>query len=389
MGKMKFDPVNPESDRPIHQQLREQIIYRITTGQPQVGDAMPGVRTVARQLDICVNTVSSVYKELVEEGWLLERRGSHHIVINRTRDDDLRTQFEDLDKLVDHTIRLALKNGHPLQIVAARLRDRLLDQPPDHLLIVEPERGLGQLMREEIRQILGFTPPAFSVQDLAQDSSKIMGAVLLTPIHVQDLLEFIPPQKRHTVPLFFAPPDEHAALVRDLPQASVVGMASISPAAIETAGNYLASARGDSHTSREFLIEWPVGKDGPHFSDFSEYKRIYVRKSAGGSVQSDGGVIIASSASSYTDEADSRPLSAADLNSVDVLFCDSIAYQLVKHRRRVRWQLLSKESLEAVAARSKSLRHDLDEREAERRTAVAKLEAERRAAQEIAIAKRV
>jgi len=385
---MKFDTVNPESDRPIHQQLREQIIYRITTGQLRVGDPMPPVRTVARHLHISVNTVSSVYSELVEEGWLLRKRGTQHIVINRTEDDARKTQFADLDELVDHAIRLALKNGHPLQQVAARLRDRLLDQPPDHLLIVEPERGLGELMREEIRQILGFAPPAFSVPALAQDSSKRAGAVLLTPIHVQDLLEFIPPQKRHIVPLLFSPPDEHAALVRDLPQASVVGMASISPAAIETASNYLASARGDRHTSREFLMEWPVGKDGPHFRDFLEYKKIYVRKLAAGSEQFNGAEIVAGFHSPHADE-DDRLLSAADLNSVDVLFCDSITYYFVKHRRRVRWQLLSNESLEAVAARSKSLRHDIDEREAERRAAAAKLEAERRAAQEIAIAKRV
>ena len=140
---MRFDPVNKKSDRPVHQQLREQIISSIAAGTLQVGDVIPSVRTVARQLGIAVNTVSSVYRELVVEGWLVERPGSQHIVISRTCDDDLKTHFEDLDELVDHAIRLALKNGYPLQHVAARLRDRLLDQPPDHFLIVEPEPGLG------------------------------------------------------------------------------------------------------------------------------------------------------------------------------------------------------------------------------------------------------
>jgi len=74
---MKFDP---ESDRPSHQQLREQIISRITTGELQVGDVLSSVRTVARQLGIAVNTVSSVYRELVVEGWLAKRPSGQHVV---------------------------------------------------------------------------------------------------------------------------------------------------------------------------------------------------------------------------------------------------------------------------------------------------------------------
>jgi serine phosphatase RsbU (regulator of sigma subunit)/DNA-binding transcriptional regulator YhcF (GntR family) len=385
---MRFDPVNKKSDRPVHQQLREQIISRITTGELQVGDVIPSVRTVARQLGISVNTVSSIYRELVVEGWLVERPGSQHIVINRIRDELLKAQFEDPDELVDHTIKLALKNGYPLQHVVARLRDRLLDQPPDHLLIVEPEPGLGELMREEIRQKLGFSPAGCTVAALRQDPSKSIGAVLLTPIHVQDLLEFIPLAKRHIVTLFFSSPGEYAACVRDLPHPSAVGMASISPAALETFRNYLAPVLGERHTSHAFLVEWPVDKAGPRFKDFSQYEPIYVRKQTAGGVQSDDRVV-ADSDFLHRNEGEGKVWFSGNLDFVDILFCDSIAYQVVKHRQPVRCQLLSDESLKAVAARFESLRRDLDDREAERRAAAAKLEAERRAAQEIAIAKQV
>ena len=74
---MKFDP---ESDR---QRLREQIISGITTGELQVGDVLPSVRTLARQLGIAVNTVSSVYRELVVEGWLANWPSSKHVVKRR------------------------------------------------------------------------------------------------------------------------------------------------------------------------------------------------------------------------------------------------------------------------------------------------------------------
>lgn len=74
---MKF---GPESDRPPHQQLREQIISRIRTGEMRIGDVVPSVRTVSCQLGIAVNTVSSVYRELVVEGWLAKRPSSQHVV---------------------------------------------------------------------------------------------------------------------------------------------------------------------------------------------------------------------------------------------------------------------------------------------------------------------
>jgi serine phosphatase RsbU (regulator of sigma subunit)/DNA-binding transcriptional regulator YhcF (GntR family) len=388
-AKMNFNPVNKKSGRSVHQQLREQIISRITTGELQVGDELPSVRTVARHLGISVNTVSSVYRELVVERWLVERPGSQHIVINRIRDDALKTQFEGPDELVDQTIKLALKNGYPLQHVVSLLHERLLDQPPDHLVVVEPEAGLGQLMREEIRQEVGFAPAGCSVAALKQDPRRSIGAVLLTPIHLQDLLDFIPPAKRHSVTLFFSSPDRYAKLIRDLPHPSTVGMVSISPGALKTFSDNLAGALGERHTSHAFLMEWPVDKTGPRFRHFSKYEPIPIRKPTEGSVQSDKPSMVARSDSAHRKEDEGELRFSGDLDFVDILLCDSIAYKVVKHRRSVPCRLLSNESLEAVAARSESLRRDLAEYQAERRAASAKLEAERRAAQEIAIAKQV
>ena len=385
---MKFTPVNKKSDRPVRQQLREQIIFRITSGDVQVGDEMDAVREVARRLRIAVNTVSGVYRELVREGWLVERPGSHHIVL-RQRTDELKTQFEGPDELADYTIKLAIKNGHPLEHVVSVLRKRLLDVPPDHLVTVEPEVGLGELMREEIGQKLGIVPMGCSVAELQQDASKRSGAVLLTPVHLQDLLDFIPPAERHTVTIFFSTPDEYAARVRDLPHPSAVGMISISPAALETFRNSLADAIGERHTSHAFLMEWPVGKSGPRFKSFSKYEKIYVRTGTPANGQSENGSVDAHADSPHTDEDHDQLRSTSDLSFLDILFCDSIAYKAVKHPRRVRCQLLSNESLNAVTAKFESVKRDLDVYEADRRTAAAKLEAERRAAQEIAIARQV
>ena len=61
---MKF-AINPHNEEPIHLQLREQIIFHISTGELPIGHIMPSVNELARQLKIHRNTVSHVYAELV------------------------------------------------------------------------------------------------------------------------------------------------------------------------------------------------------------------------------------------------------------------------------------------------------------------------------------
>jgi DNA-binding transcriptional regulator YhcF (GntR family) len=174
----KMMEINKESEEAVHVQLREQIIFRISTREYPAGYVMPSVRSLARLHGISPNTVSVAYKELVEKKWLIQRRGSRHIVLDRTED---KSGPEDLEALINRTIQVAQESGYSLQQLAARLRERLLEQPPDHLLIVEPETEMGELMREEIRQATGTAPAGCFVHSLPANPALAIGAVLLTP----------------------------------------------------------------------------------------------------------------------------------------------------------------------------------------------------------------
>jgi serine phosphatase RsbU (regulator of sigma subunit) len=202
----------------------------------------------------------------------------------------------------------------------------------------------------------------------------------------------MPSQSRPIVPLQFSKPDQHVALIRQLAYPSVVGMVSISPAILKAASGVLAPAIGERHTLHEFRMEWPIGKDGPRFKHYSDEQypvRPPVADFDAWKKQFNDARLVVGSDPSH-ESADSGPfLFAADLDFVDVLLCDSIAFKAFTHRRCVRCQLLSDESLAIVEARSKSLKRDFDDFEAARRAAAEKLEAELRAAQEIAIAKEV
>jgi DNA-binding transcriptional regulator YhcF (GntR family) len=372
---MKLE-INKKSEEPVHVQLREQIIFRISTGELPSGYVMPSVRTLARQHVISPNTVSRAYRELVERKWLVERQGSRHIVVERTK---YKPEPEDLDGLITRTIRVAQESGYSLQQLAARLRERLLERPPDHLLIIEPEAEMGELMREEMLRAIGIAPASCFVHALPANPALAIGAVLLIPWPLEGVLRRISSQIPPLVLLEYSQPDPHVARIRELPDSSRVGFVSISPAALRTGSSALAPAIGERHTLYLFHMKWPVGKDGPRFKRYSDDQ--YPQRPSVLDVEAWGewlrrGTVSNSDCANEKEDVGSL-LSAIDLDFVDILFCDSITYKVVKHRRRIRAQLLSDESLKAVAARSKSLLETVGTVEAERRAAADKLEAER------------
>ena len=355
--------INPHSEEPIHLQLREQIIFQISTGELPVGYIMESLNELARRLDIHRNTVDLVYTELANERWLVKQR-NRYVVAQRSKDTDT-AAFKDLDDLINYTIRLAQEQGYSLQHLATRVRKRLLEQPPDHLLIVEPERGMGELMREEIRQAIGHAPPVCTIYMLQQNPSLAIGAVLLTPGNLEDGLECIPSKDRHVVSLTYATAEPHYVRIRGLSETSALGLVSISPAALRTAGGLLASIAGGRHSVHEFLMEWPIGSNGPRFRSFrmKEYHppahlRDFQPKSQ--KLRHEASVTGSDRFNVGAWEVDERAgrvriLSAGDLKFIDLLFCDTIAHGVVKHRGSVKSQLLSDESMRDIASAAERL----------------------------------
>jgi len=65
---------------PIYQQLRDQIVLGIASGQVALAAPLPSVRKLAGQLGINYHTVSKAYSILSEEGYIAIDRGKGAIV---------------------------------------------------------------------------------------------------------------------------------------------------------------------------------------------------------------------------------------------------------------------------------------------------------------------
>jgi GntR family transcriptional regulator len=160
--------LSKDSDVPLRQQLADQIVALITTGQLRSGERLPSVRSLARRIKIHHNTVSEAYQDLVQRKWLTRSRGSRLVVgafVARAKTP------VGLNTLVNETIQRARNMGFSLQELTAHVRERLLAQPPDHILVVEDEDGMRELICREVQNQIAFPVRSCALAEFVADPS--------------------------------------------------------------------------------------------------------------------------------------------------------------------------------------------------------------------------
>lgn len=100
-----------DSGIPVYIQLGEQIRLLIRNGALKAGDLMPTTRSLAVQLQINVNTVARVYRDLQSSGHLLLKRGVGTFVADGVDQPMEKKQFELLEKKVGQIIQISKEAG--------------------------------------------------------------------------------------------------------------------------------------------------------------------------------------------------------------------------------------------------------------------------------------
>ncbi len=287
--------IDSANDVPIRRQLTEQIIFLIAIDRLKDGELLPSVRELARRLKIHHNTVSEAYQDLVRRAWLERRRGSRLAVISRERS----RVGGSLDDLINETIVLARRGGYSLQALRERVRERLLAEPPDHVLVVEQDKGLRELMREELCAQLPWAVEGCSREDLQANPGLAIGALAVAANHALRHVNPLFPKERPVVPVRYSAADAHLKAIGALRGPSVVAVVSASRLFLEVARGVLAPALGNRHELREILVP------------------------------------------------DESPAAA---KAADLVFCDSIAKKRMRLARAIHYRLLKPESIEYVAS---------------------------------------
>jgi DNA-binding transcriptional regulator YhcF (GntR family) len=294
--------IDKKSEISVRQQLAEQIIFSIATEKLKPGQPLPSVRGLARRLKIHHNTVSQAYKDLAQRAWVVGRRGSR-LIVRPPEERAQRTNGYDVDDLINATIRVARQQGCSLQELRERVRMRLLAEPPDHVLVVEEETGLRQLLQSEILAELGLNTASCSIAGLGAHPGLAIGALVVAGQYAIGEVDRLVPKSLPAIPLAFSTADEHLEVLRKLDRPSVIAVVSVSGVFLQTARSLLAPALVRRHVMSGF--RFPLN--------------------------------------------DPKAVLAADL-----VFADSIAHSRIKHSRLLEYRLVAPGSLEYLRTAMKS-----------------------------------
>src|SRR3569833_3133187 len=73
--------IDVTGDRPIYQQIRDQVVEAIATGQLAAGSALPSTRQLAVDLGVSFHTVNKGYDLLRQQGLLRLNRKSGAVIV--------------------------------------------------------------------------------------------------------------------------------------------------------------------------------------------------------------------------------------------------------------------------------------------------------------------
>jgi GntR family transcriptional regulator len=104
--------IDNASDRPVYQQIIDQVKRDIALGRLVKDEKLPTVRQLAGQLAINPNTIAKAYQQLEREGIIVTRPGAGAFVANL--DSDLSSSVK--KKLICEDLERAVVDAFHMQI---------------------------------------------------------------------------------------------------------------------------------------------------------------------------------------------------------------------------------------------------------------------------------
>ena len=117
--------ISAGSPQSIYRQIADQIRQAIVFGNLKVGDAVPSVRQLAKELAINPNTVAKAYSELTRDGILEGQSGRGCVVASRKNVFTKTERLRRLDLVLDSLVSEALTLGFSCEEITERLIKRL------------------------------------------------------------------------------------------------------------------------------------------------------------------------------------------------------------------------------------------------------------------------
>ena len=107
--------ISNTSSMPIYEQIIMQIKKSIMNGDLKEGEALPSMRTLAKELRISVITTKRAYEELENAGFIVTVMGKGSFVAKKNIERIKEEQLKKKEKSIQYVVEQAQLNGISLQ----------------------------------------------------------------------------------------------------------------------------------------------------------------------------------------------------------------------------------------------------------------------------------
>ncbi|KKK32955.1 GntR family transcriptional regulator [Salinicoccus sediminis] len=113
--------ISNNTDTPIYEQLKNEIIRAIMTSEVQPGEALMSMRALAKELKISIITTKRAYQDLEQEGYVYSVVGKGTFV----SEQNANIQRERVLLEIEKNIEELLKTAHQIDLSAEELIDMI------------------------------------------------------------------------------------------------------------------------------------------------------------------------------------------------------------------------------------------------------------------------
>lgn len=114
--------ITNQSDRPIYEQIMDQIKAQIMNGELKEGDALPSMRLLAKELRISIITTKRAYEELEREGYIESYTGKGSFVKSVNHEMVKESVMFEIENLMEEVLEKAALAKVPFDELVERMK---------------------------------------------------------------------------------------------------------------------------------------------------------------------------------------------------------------------------------------------------------------------------
>ena len=114
--------ITNQSDRPIYEQIMDQIKAQIMNGELKEGDALPSMRLLAKELRISIITTKRAYEELEREGYIESYTGKGSFVKGVNHEMVKESVMIEIENLMEEVLEKAALAKVPFDELVERMK---------------------------------------------------------------------------------------------------------------------------------------------------------------------------------------------------------------------------------------------------------------------------